>query len=116
MTDFFEPFGAHGPEKAIEIETTQGINLAKAAAKTATLKHYIWSTLPNGSRLTNGKYNIPHFVAKNRIDDYIKADKDLYAKTSFFWITFYGNNFAWPVFTPNYMVWPSLPPFLLQAC
>lgn len=102
MTDFFEPFASSGPEKAIEIEITQGINIAKAASKTATLKHYVWSTLPNGGRITGEKYQVPHFVAKNRVDDYIKQDKALLAKTTFFWITFYGNNYQYPMFTPNF--------------
>ncbi|KIX94169.1 uncharacterized protein Z520_10195 [Fonsecaea multimorphosa CBS 102226] len=105
ITDFFEPFVAHSfnPEKAIEIEVTQGINMARAASKTASLKHYIWSTLPNGKKLTDGKYIVPHFEGKNRIDDYIRSDKALLAKTTFFWITWYGNNFAYPIFTPNFL-------------
>ena len=61
VTDFFEPFGQHGPQKAMEVETCQGMNLAKAAASTNTLQHYIWSTLPNGMRISGGKYMIPHF-------------------------------------------------------
>jgi hypothetical protein len=104
ITDFFEPFIANGPEKAIEIEVQQGINMARAASKTSTLQHYIWSTLPNGKKLTNGKYVVPHFEGKNQIDEYIRSDKALLAKTTFFWITFYGNNFQYPIFTPNYMV------------
>ncbi len=50
VTDFFEPFGRLGAEKAIEIEVQQGINLAKTAAATSTLEHYIWSTLPDAHR------------------------------------------------------------------
>lgn len=103
MTDFFESFSTGGPEKALETEATQGINIAKAASKTATLKHYVWSTLPNGGKLSGGKYEVPHFASKNRVDDYIKQDKALFAKTTFFWITFYGNNFRYPTFTPNFM-------------
>lgn len=104
MTDFFEPFTKFGPEKAVKIETAQGINIAKAASKTATLKHFIWSTLPNAAKVTDGKYKIPHFVAKNNIDDHIKSDADLLSKTTFLWITFYGNNFQYPVFTPSFLV------------
>ncbi|KND89128.1 NmrA-like family domain-containing protein 1 [Tolypocladium ophioglossoides CBS 100239] len=103
ITDFFEPFSKHGPEKAVEIESAQGINVAKAASKTASLEHFIWSTLPNGGKLTRGKYLIPHLVAKNQVDDYIEQDKALYSKTTFLWITFYGNNFQYPMFTPNLM-------------
>jgi hypothetical protein len=86
------------------MECTQGINIAKAASKTSTLEHYIWSTLPPGSSLTNGKYEIPHFVAKNRVDDYIRKDQSLLAKTTFLWITWYANNYQYPIFTPNYIV------------
>lgn len=78
--------------------------MARAASQTSTLEHYIWSTLPNSKKLSNGKYVVPHFEGKNRIDDYIRSDKALLAKTTFFWITFYGNNFAYPIFTPNYFV------------
>ena len=101
MTNFFEPFAAHGPEKAIEIETQQGLNLAKAASKTTTLEHYIWSTLPNAPRISGGKYDIPHSAAKNRIDDYIKSDAALLAKTTFLWVAFYANNYQYPMLTPS---------------
>ena len=100
VTDFFEPFGQHGPEKAVEIETEQGVNLAKAAASTSTLEHYIWSTLPNGMKISGGKYFIPHFEAKNRVDDYIKSNASLLAKTTFLWVTFYATNYYFPMFTP----------------
>lgn len=104
VTDFFEPFGAFGPEKAMEIETSQGINLAKAAAKTQSLQHYIWSTLPNGMKISNGKYLIPHFEGKNRVDDYIKKDSVLFPKTTFLWITYFAINFLFPPYIPNFLV------------
>jgi len=102
-TDFFEPFGKHGPAKAMEIEVVQGTNIAKAAAATETLEHYIWSTLPDGKTVSNGKYLVPHFEAKNDIDRYIKSDKALLAKTTFLWITFYASNYGFPMFTPYYI-------------
>jgi hypothetical protein len=101
VTDFFEPFAASGPSAAIDIESKQGINLARAASATPTLKHYVWSTLPNGAQISGGKYVVPHFEAKNRVDAYIKADASLYAKTTFLWITFYASNYLYPMFTPN---------------
>jgi hypothetical protein len=85
VTDFFEPFAKNGPEKAVEIEVVQGINIAKAAVATATLEHYIWSTLPNGRKVNNGKFNVPHFEAKNAIDEYNKSDVALLVKTTFLW-------------------------------
>lgn len=103
ITDFFEPFAKGGPEHGIEIEAQQGINLARAAAATTTLEHYIWSTLPNGNQVSNGKYQVPHFEGKNRIDAFIRGEKDLLAKTAFLWITWYHSNFSFPKFTPYYI-------------
>ena len=103
VTDFFEPFSQHGPQKAIEIEAEQGMNLAEAAASTSTLEHFIWSTLPNGMKISGGKYLIPHFEAKNKVDDFIKGDASLLAKTTFLWITFYATNYYFPMYTPYHI-------------
>jgi len=102
VTDFWALFGASGPEDAVKVESAQGINLARAASKTPTLEHYIWSTLPNSRKISGGKYVVPHFESKNIIDDYIKQDKNLYSKTTFIWIGFYASNFSYPIFTPNF--------------
>ena len=104
MTNFFEPFATSGPAKAVEVEAKQGINLAKAASQISTLQHYIWSTLPNAKRISNGKHSVPHFDAKNTVDDYIKGDAVLLSKTTFLWITYYSSNYQFPMFTPNFLV------------
>ncbi|KAL2065269.1 hypothetical protein VTL71DRAFT_2938 [Oculimacula yallundae] len=101
VIDFFEPFSTKEPEEAIKIETNQGINLAKAAAATPILKHCIWSTLANAGRTSGGKYMIPHFVGKNIINDFIKSDAKLFAKTTFLWNTYYASNLLFPMFKPN---------------
>jgi len=103
VTDFFEPFAKHGPIKATEVESQQGINLAKAASATSTLEHYIWSTLPDAKTASNGRYLVPHFEAKNQIDRYIRSDAKLLAKTTFLWITFYAQNYLFPMYTPIYV-------------
>lgn len=100
LTDFFEPFAQHGAQKAVEVETEQGITIAKAAAATTGLQHYMWSTLPNGSQISGGKYVIPHFDAKNKIDAFIRSQPELLAKTTFFWVTFYAQNYYFPMFAP----------------
>ena len=92
----------------MKVETAQGINLAKAASTTPTLKHYIWSTLPNGKKISNGKYIVPHFEAKNQIDAYIKTDPVLLPKTTFVWITYFASNLFFPMFQPNLLVSPYL--------
>jgi NmrA-like family protein len=103
LSDFFEPFAKHGPQKAIEIESEQGINIAKAAAATQTLQHFIWSTLPNLFKISNGKYLVPHFKSKNIVDDYIRSQPELLAKTTFFWVTFYTQNLNYPMYTPIFV-------------
>jgi hypothetical protein len=109
VTDFFEPFAAKGAQHAMEVEYSQGTNLAKAAAKTASLERYIWSTLPDSKRLSNGKWPVPHFEAKVRVDEFIKQDKALLAKTTFLWVTFYATNLFFPIYTPIHIVrFPTL--------
>ncbi|KAK4443671.1 hypothetical protein QBC34DRAFT_416751 [Podospora aff. communis PSN243] len=104
VTNFFEPFAAHqSPVKGMEVEVQQGINLANAAAAVPTLEHYIWSTLPNGMAISNGKYLVPHFEGKNRIDAYIRSLPALLEKTTFLWITWYHINYTFPMFTPYFI-------------
>jgi uncharacterized protein YbjT (DUF2867 family) len=104
VTDFFEPFAASGAaEKAMDAEARQGINIAEAAAATEGLEHFVWSTLPNSSRISGGKYTVPHFEGKNRVDERIRADGALLAKTTFLWVTWYHTNYSFPVFTPQFV-------------
>lgn len=103
LTNFFEPFIAlQSADKAVDIEVQQGINMAVAAAATLdTLEHYIWSTLPDSLAISGGKYAVPHFNGKNKIDAHIRTQlPELAAKTTFLWITWYSTNYIWPVFTP----------------
>ncbi|KAF1814175.1 hypothetical protein P152DRAFT_480397 [Eremomyces bilateralis CBS 781.70] len=53
--------------------------------------------------MATGKYLVPHFEGKNRVDAFIRSNKTLLAKTTFLWITFYISNYSSPVFTPNFI-------------
>jgi uncharacterized protein YbjT (DUF2867 family) len=45
---------------------------AVRAAKEAGVKHFIWSTLPDVEAISGGKFKVPHFTGKARIDRIVK--------------------------------------------
>ncbi|MDP1817448.1 MAG: NmrA/HSCARG family protein, partial [Leadbetterella sp.] len=69
--------GAHGVfvvtnfwEGADEI--AQG-KMAIQAAKDAGVNHFIWSTLPDVEKISKGKFDVPHFTGKAKVDEIIRA-------------------------------------------
>jgi len=42
------------------------------AAKDAGVKHLIWSTLPDVEKISGGKFNVPHFTGKAKVDRLVK--------------------------------------------
>lgn len=48
-------------------ELQQG-TAAVQAAKAAGVQHFVWSTLPNVEAISGGKYEVPHFTGKARVD------------------------------------------------
>jgi len=74
LTDAFK--GAHGVfvvtnfwEGADEI--AQG-KIAILAAKEAGVNHFVWSTLPDVEKISNGKFDVPHFTGKAKVDELVK--------------------------------------------
>src|SRR3989442_10013426 len=45
---------------------------AVRAAKDAGVKHFVWSTLPDVEAISGGKFNVPHFTGKARIDRIVR--------------------------------------------
>jgi len=62
VTNFWEK-GSNEPEQAIA---------AVRAAKDAGVKHFVWSTLPNVEAISGGKFDVPHFTGKAKIDRIVK--------------------------------------------
>jgi hypothetical protein len=65
---------------------------AVRAAKDAGVKHFIWSTLPNVEAISGGKFHVPHFTGKARIDSIVKATG--FASYTFVIAPFYYQNLA----------------------
>jgi len=45
---------------------------AVRSAKDAGVKHFIWSTLPDAEAISGGKFHLPHFTGKAKIDRTVK--------------------------------------------
>src|ERR1700687_1612529 len=45
---------------------------AVRAAKEAGVKHFVWSTLPDAEAISGGKFHVPHFSGKAKIDRIVK--------------------------------------------
>jgi uncharacterized protein YbjT (DUF2867 family) len=69
--------GAHGVFLVTNFweEGTDEVKQATAAvraAKDAGVKHFVWSTLPDVEAISGGKFHVPHFTGKARIDRIVK--------------------------------------------
>ncbi|HGN2727619.1 TPA: NmrA/HSCARG family protein [Pseudomonas aeruginosa] len=53
-------------------DEVQQARSAIEAAKSEGVKHFIWSTLPNVEEISNGKYVVPHFTGKAKVDGLVK--------------------------------------------
>jgi uncharacterized protein YbjT (DUF2867 family) len=45
---------------------------AVRAAKNAGVKHFVWSTLPDVEAISGGKFHVPHFTGKAKVDRIVK--------------------------------------------
>jgi hypothetical protein len=104
VTDFWEPYKKSGPLFAMGSEFTHGQNAAIAAAQTPTLEHFIWSTLPDVLTLSEGRFHIPHFQAKSQVNNLVRGNPHLWAKTTLLLVGFYADNFEYPTFAVNKIV------------
>ena len=79
------------------------MNLARAAAASRTVEHYIWSTCPSAKRRFWGKMEVPHMDYKANVDARIKAElPQLAAITTYLYFGYYPQNLVWyPMLRPT---------------
>ena len=69
--------GAHGVFLVTNFQEAGSDELKQAtaairAAKDAGVKHLIWSTLPDVEAISGGKFDVPHFTGKAKVDRLVK--------------------------------------------
>jgi uncharacterized protein YbjT (DUF2867 family) len=89
--------GAHGVFLVTNFQEagTDELKQATAAirvAKDAGVKHFIWSTLPDVEAISGGKFNVPHFTGKAKIDRLVREAG--FANHTFVIAPFYYQNLA----------------------
>src|SRR5882757_7381747 len=67
---------------------------AVQAAKAAGVKHFVWSTLPDVEAISGGKFHVPHFSGKAKVDRIVK-DAGFAHHTFVIAPFFYQNLVAW---------------------
>jgi uncharacterized protein YbjT (DUF2867 family) len=70
--------GAHGVFMVTNFQEIGTGELKQAtaavrAAREAGVKHFIWSTLPDVEAISGGKFDVPHFTGKARVEPIVKA-------------------------------------------
>src|SRR6202049_3337854 len=87
--------GAHG----VFLVTTSGLEgtdeftqgtAAVRAAKDADVKHFVWSTLPDVEAISAGRFDVPHFTGKAKVDRIVKEAG--FANHTFVIASFYYQN------------------------
>src|SRR6266436_9747247 len=68
--------GAHGVFLVTNFyggaDELQQATAAVGAAKEGGVKHFIWSTLPDVEAISGGKFKVPHFTGKAKVDRIVK--------------------------------------------
>jgi hypothetical protein len=113
MTDYWAPMsnpsvrataaerGITAEQQCAEIETQRGKNMAVAASVPEvqkTLERFVYSSLPDGTKLSGGKYTkVWHFDSKAAVEDFVRHDPAMVSaglsqKSSFIHVGVYVDN------------------------
>jgi len=80
VTNFWQPGTDEGKQALAAVR----------AAKEAGVQHFIWSTLPNVEAITGGKFDVPHFTGKAKIERIVREGG--FANHTFVVAPFYYQN------------------------
>lgn len=115
MTDYWAPLsdpklrataaerGITAEQQCANLETQRGKNMAVAAAAPEvqkTLERFVYSSLPDATRLSGGKYTkVWHFDSKAAIEDFVRHDPAMVSaglshKSSFIHVGVYVDNWS----------------------
>ncbi|KAG9313438.1 hypothetical protein JVU11DRAFT_5760 [Chiua virens] len=105
VTDYFDPkISAQDPTS----EVVLGTNMVDAAIAVG-VKFFVWSSLPNCTRVSNGKYrNVHHFDNKANVDDYLRDSQLSHAILDLGTSIYSSYELTIPKFNPNspqYFIW-----------
>ena len=81
-----------------EKEFEHGSNMVEAAVNSG-VHHFVFSSLEDVQKVTNGAYDVHHFTAKNRVEQL--ARKSAIPVTSFVYPPFYAENIPFMMFKMN---------------
>jgi hypothetical protein len=96
LTSYWESLITLGRDGAGEEEKEQQLNMARAAARLPTLRHYVISSLPPASKISGGKLKVPHFDYKQVAYEWMEDNlPELVAKTTRIWMGWYSSNMAY---------------------
>src|ERR1700752_3540956 len=101
--------GAHGVFLVTNFQEAGSDELKQAtaaisAAKDAEVKHFVWSTLPDVETISGGKFNVPHFNGKAKIDRLVKDGG--FENYTFVIAPFYYQNLAGAIGAPKQVEGP----------
>src|SRR5437016_5160187 len=89
--------GAHGVFLVTNFQEAGSNELKQAtaaisAAQDAGVKHFVWSTLPDVEAISGGKFDVPHFTGKAKVDRIVKDGG--FENSTFVIAPFYYQNLA----------------------
>lgn len=89
MKDCYAVYGVTNYWEHFDEEYQQGKNLIDAV-KQSGIQHFVYSSLPSYSKLSMGKYSVPHCDIKADLEQYARA---LQIPSTFVHVAFYYQNF-----------------------